>query len=283
MTNALGPVVGNRIANANKPQTRPELQKRLNEQAQRSTPEGTFKTGADGRMEFVPKMAPTHNQQVLQRMRATKTEPTPEMDAKRATEEARSFHAEGDDEREAMGLRQPPRVPAPWAAQAKAVSDPLPQVLREAELAQLLGFAGVGKPAPAYDPLTAPLSDGDEVEIVGRLSVPQHLQGMRGKVCVMRDHPFIAFHTVFKVLAPDGGCYFMTGVREHLRLVAKASDCTRPVFDPGDKVMRTKSPNAGAVGVVTHTNYEGHPFVSFPGLGMACDPANLRLVKKAGA
>jgi hypothetical protein len=66
------------------------LQKRLAEQTQRKTAEGTFKTGPDGRMEFVPKFveeaanhavtatpqtALTHNQQVLAHMQSVKTEP----------------------------------------------------------------------------------------------------------------------------------------------------------------------------------------------------------------
>jgi hypothetical protein len=84
---SLGPVTGNRDSGAHKRQPKPGLQQRLNEQVQRRTPEGTFKTGPDGRMEFVPKL--TENQQTLQRMRAIKSTPTPEMDAKRATEEAR--------------------------------------------------------------------------------------------------------------------------------------------------------------------------------------------------
>jgi hypothetical protein len=51
---AVDPLTGKSIGLGNyKP--RPELEKRLAEQVQRKTSEGTFKTGADGRTTFVPK------------------------------------------------------------------------------------------------------------------------------------------------------------------------------------------------------------------------------------
>ncbi|WP_156901447.1 hypothetical protein [Azohydromonas australica] len=61
MPNALGPVVGNRIADAHKATLKPHLRERLALQASRSTPVGTIATAADGRQSFVPGyLAPQH-------------------------------------------------------------------------------------------------------------------------------------------------------------------------------------------------------------------------------
>lgn len=54
MPNALGPVVGNRIADAHRAALKPHLRQRLALQASRSTPLGTIATAADGRQTFVP-------------------------------------------------------------------------------------------------------------------------------------------------------------------------------------------------------------------------------------
>jgi hypothetical protein len=169
------------------------LQKRLSEQVQRKTSEGTFRTGPDGRMEFVPKFVedaaahvPTHNQQVLAHMQSVKTEPTPEMNVKRAQEEARSATAEGDDEREAMGLQE--------SYSALGMS--------QAELAQAMA-------APAFDPLTEPLQVGDLVE------------------CVMEGRTFTGWRG--KVDSVDGTWTYVEGLgrwdadhRHCLKLIAKA-------------------------------------------------------------
>jgi hypothetical protein len=54
MQNALGPVIGNRLADAHKAALKPHLRERLALQASRSTPLGTIATGPDGRQSFAP-------------------------------------------------------------------------------------------------------------------------------------------------------------------------------------------------------------------------------------
>ncbi len=54
MQNALGPAVGNRLANAHKAVPAPHLRQRLALESCRSTPLGTIATGADGRLSFAP-------------------------------------------------------------------------------------------------------------------------------------------------------------------------------------------------------------------------------------
>ena len=54
MQNALGPVVGNSLADAHKATLKPHLRERLALQASRSTPLGTIATDAHGRQSFAP-------------------------------------------------------------------------------------------------------------------------------------------------------------------------------------------------------------------------------------
>lgn len=54
MSNALGPVVRNRLASANKAEPKPHLQQRLQQQRSSRTPLGTFTTSDDGRKAFAP-------------------------------------------------------------------------------------------------------------------------------------------------------------------------------------------------------------------------------------
>jgi hypothetical protein len=58
MSNALGPVIGNRLAGANKAALKPHLRERLALLTSRSTPLGTVTTDTDGRLSFVPKDDP---------------------------------------------------------------------------------------------------------------------------------------------------------------------------------------------------------------------------------
>jgi hypothetical protein len=54
MLNALGPVIGNRLADAHRATLKPHLHQRLALLTRRSTPLGTVATGADGRLSFAP-------------------------------------------------------------------------------------------------------------------------------------------------------------------------------------------------------------------------------------
>ncbi|MDZ5459256.1 hypothetical protein [Azohydromonas lata] len=54
MSNALGPVVNNRLAGANKAVSKPHLRERLAQQSSRTTPQGTLTTDAQGRKSFAP-------------------------------------------------------------------------------------------------------------------------------------------------------------------------------------------------------------------------------------
>lgn len=54
MSNALGPVVNNRLAGANKAVPKPHLRERLAQQSSRTTPQGTLTTDAQGRKSFAP-------------------------------------------------------------------------------------------------------------------------------------------------------------------------------------------------------------------------------------
>jgi hypothetical protein len=54
MSNALGPVVSNRLAGVNKAMPKPHLRERLAQQSSRNTPQGTLTTDAQGRQSFVP-------------------------------------------------------------------------------------------------------------------------------------------------------------------------------------------------------------------------------------
>ncbi|WP_066335782.1 hypothetical protein [Azohydromonas lata] len=54
MSNALGPVTGNRLAGANKAVPKPHLCERLAQQSSRTTPHGTLTTDAQGRKSFAP-------------------------------------------------------------------------------------------------------------------------------------------------------------------------------------------------------------------------------------
>lgn len=62
MLNALGPVIGNHLADAHRATLKPHLRERLALQASRNTPLGTIDTSADGRLTFVPRDAPLSGQ-----------------------------------------------------------------------------------------------------------------------------------------------------------------------------------------------------------------------------
>ena len=66
MDNALGLVVGNRLANAHKAVPAPHLRERLALESCRSTRLGTVVTGADGRLSFTPKDRPLHGSDTIQ-------------------------------------------------------------------------------------------------------------------------------------------------------------------------------------------------------------------------
>lgn len=245
---SLGPVTGNRYAGANKAQPKSNLQERLTEQVQRRTSQGTFKTGADGRMEFIPKMTPTHNQQVLQNMCGIKSEPTPEMLAKRAAEEARSEQPAGLSAAEA-GVLTPSEAAKEFGydpmTEPLALGDYVEVVLRQ------IGFPNTGKrghvisigagtklryddgtvepnegyarrdslkllrkAAPAFNPLTEPLQVCDYVEVV---CDGANELGKRGHIYAIKDG---ARYVVYD----DGTCDSGGGwvLRDSLKLIKKA-------------------------------------------------------------
>lgn len=265
MTNALGPVLGNRFDTTGTAAMKPHLQQRLAAQVQRTTPEGTFTTAPDGRMEFVPDRAAmeakaaqavlTHNQQVLQRIQALKSAPTPEMREKQAAEEAHARRQEFIDSTRSR-VRN-----ALYGEPMGALGHALQRVHEQA--AQ-----------------NAPAEGDDEREAMGLVDIKCR-SGMGISQQVMT--PLDAFATLAMTPAELQQVMGFPVVNGSPPCAGHA----RPMdtFGVGDTVLRTSGKYAGLTGTVMSLNSHSQPFVSFSsvGVGMACDPAFLRLVKKAGA
>jgi hypothetical protein len=231
------------------------LRQRLAEQQQRKTAEGTFKTGPDGRMEFVPKFveeAASHA--VTATPLAQIAEPGESCEA-----ECKHCPAEGDDEREAMG--QPPELP-PFLERADAFLEKLdamsgkkvvdaeyPEVGESEAPRYAATFAALGMSqaelarvmaAPAFDPKTEPLRVGDTVEVTTSSGCKR-------------------IGTVVLLDAADGTARVESGgvtkwaYRRQLQLLNKAA----PTFDPLSEPLQ--------VGDLVEYVMDGSPFVGWRG------------------
>ncbi|WP_157270608.1 hypothetical protein [Azohydromonas aeria] len=222
MLNALGPVIGNRLAGAHRATLKPHLRERLALLARRCTPLGTIDTDADGRLSFIPKgdrlrgwthvgstphTLPASAFRPGQRVRVHATAAqllAQEVYAFEPEEVAAVLDGEGvvmeDGGCAALGLVVVAMKSEPWAF--------MPAFLRLVPAAEGDDECEAMTSGPAFDPYREPLALGDTV---------QGTDGRIGRVTLIEPQRLgVAFER-------GGGWCGDMGCRGSLRLLAKAA------------------------------------------------------------
>jgi hypothetical protein len=207
----LGPVIGNRLANAHKAALAPHLRQRLALESSRSTPLGTIATGPGGRLSFAPNYAeqPAVPQAALrsgQRVRVTalaaellEQEIFPFEPDEAAAVAGREGLVVKCEAIEVLGLVVVELGGVPWSFMPGFLAPACPAEGDDEREALACG--------PAFDPYTEPLALGDTV---------QGLDGRIGRVTLVEPR---RLGVVFK--HGSAWCGDMVW-RGSLRLLAKA-------------------------------------------------------------
>ncbi|NML16978.1 hypothetical protein [Azohydromonas caseinilytica] len=225
----LGPVIGNRLADAHKAVLKPHLRERLVLASSRSTAQGTLATGADGRLSFTPKDDPLRGWDRIegdgrpmpryafrpgQRVRVSATV------GELLEQEQHSFEPE-----EAATLAGREGVVVEHAGCASlglvlVMLDGMPWAFMPAYLArvcpaegddELAAMAGEGA-ATAFNPYSEPLALGDTVQgLDGRVGRVTLVQARRLGMVFEHGSAWtgdVAWRTSFRLLAKAGawGC-----------------------------------------------------------------------------